>query len=130
MKYMSRGGGYYIDVGTSQLIADKKIKIAQGQDIKAVRARSMVPADGSELEADEIVFVTRYQNMRETARKVFRDEVADRVSDIWGFDDEGGCGGGVGIRSFGFLGGLALCRLYSRLLALQIKAIEVGLTKA
>ncbi len=27
MKYLSRGGGYYIDVGASQLIADRRIKI-------------------------------------------------------------------------------------------------------
>ena len=31
MKYLSRGGGYYIDTGASQLIADKKIQIKQGQ---------------------------------------------------------------------------------------------------
>lgn len=134
MKYLSRGGGYYIDTGASQLIADKKIKIKQGHEIKAIKAHSLVLADGSELEADEIVFATGYQNMRETAREIFGNELADRVHDVWGFDDEGETRGmwrRSGHPGFWFFGGnLALCRFYSRLLALQIKAIEVGLTKA
>ncbi|KAL9131118.1 MAG: hypothetical protein Q9217_000880 [Psora testacea] len=71
MKYLSRGGGYYIDVGASQLVADKRIKIKQGQEIKRIKAHSVVLTDDSELEADEIVFATGYQNMRETARKLF-----------------------------------------------------------
>lgn len=89
MKYLHRGGGYYIDVGASQLVADKKIKIKQGQEIERVNAHSITFTDGSELEADEIVFATGYQNMRETARKIFGDELADRVRDVWGFDEEG-----------------------------------------
>jgi hypothetical protein len=36
MKYFQRGGGYYIDVGASQLIVDGKIKIKQGQEIKEI----------------------------------------------------------------------------------------------
>lgn len=134
MKYLSRGGGYYIDVGTSQLIADKKIKVKQGQEIKNVKAHSLVLKDGSELEADEIVFATGYQNMRETARKIFGDGLADEVHDVWGFDEEGETRGmwrRSGHPGFWFFGGnLALCRFYSRLLALQIKAIEVGIAKA
>ena len=134
MKYLSRGGGYYIDTGASQLIADKKIKIKQGQAVRAIKARSLVLADDSELEADEIVFATGYQNMRETARKIFGDELADRVTDVWGFDDQGETRAmwrRSGHPGFWFFGGnLGLCRFYSRILALQIKAIETGLMKA
>ncbi|CAF9910031.1 hypothetical protein IMSHALPRED_008534 [Imshaugia aleurites] len=134
MKYLSRGGGYYIDTGASQLIADKKIKIKQGHEVRAIKAHSLVLADGSELEADEIVFATGYQNMRETARKLFGNELADRVHDVWGFDDQGETRGmwrRSGHPGFWFFGGnLALCRFYSRLLALQIKAIETGLMEA
>ncbi len=155
-KYLHRGGGYYIDVGASQLIAEGKIKIKQGQEIERVNAHSLTFADGSELEADEIVFATGYQNMRETARKIFGDELADRVKDVWGFDDEGETRTmwrRTGHPGFWFFGGknlaptvrvfppseavlilfhegnLALCRFYSRLLALQIKALELGLMK-
>ena len=134
MKYLSRGGGYYIDVGTSQLIADRKIKIKQGYGVKAVKPHSVVLQDDTELEADEIVFATGYRNMREKARNVFGDELADRVSDVWGFDEEGETRGmwrRSGHPGFWFVGGnLALCRFYSRLCALQIKAIEVGLANA
>ncbi len=95
---------------------------------------SRVLKDGTELEADEIVFATGYQNMREMARKIFGDDLADSVHDVWGFNDEGQTRGmwqRSGHPGFWFFGGnLALCRFYSRLLALQIKAIEVGLSKA
>ena len=132
-KYLHRGGGYYIDVGASQLIADGKIKIKQGQEIERVNAHSITFADGSEVEADEIVFATGYQNMRETARKIFGDELADRVKDVWGFDEEGETRTmwrRTGHPGFWFFGGnLALCRFYSRLLALQIKGMESGLMK-
>lgn len=134
IKYLARGGGYYIDVGTSHLIADRKIKVKQGHGVKAIKAHSIFLQDDSELEADEIIFATGYQNMRETARKVFGDELADRVKDVWGFDEEGETRGmwrRSGHPGFWFFGGnLALCRFYSRLCALQIKAIEIGLTKA
>ncbi|KAI9807440.1 MAG: hypothetical protein M1833_000185 [Piccolia ochrophora] len=131
MKYFQRGGGYYIDVGASQLIADGKIKVKQGQEISRINERSMVFADGDELPADEIVFATGYLNMRGMAKKIFGDQVADRVGDVWGFDDEGEIrtmwrpSGHPGFWFFG--GNLALCRYYSRLLALQIKAMEEGI---
>jgi len=130
MKYLHRGGGYYIDVGASQMIADGKIKIKQGQGIARVNAHSITLNDGSELEADEIVFATGFGNMRETARKIFGDELADRVGDVWSFDEEGETRGlwrRTGHPGFWFFGGnLALCRFFSKLMALQIKALEEG----
>lgn len=133
MKYFQRGGGYYIDVGCSQLIIDGKIKVKQGCEIAEVKEHGLLFDDGTELEADEIVFATGYQNMRSTARKIFGDEVADRVKDVWGFDEEGELRTmwrKTGHPGFWFFGGnLALCRYYSRMLALQIKAMEEGITK-
>ena len=64
MKYYQRGGGYYIDVGASKLIADGKIKVKQGVEITSVNSHSLSFADGTELPADEIVFATGYSNMR------------------------------------------------------------------
>ena len=57
-KYLQRGGGYYIDVGDSQLIADGKIKVKQGQEIDEILPHGLRFEDGSELEADEIVLAT------------------------------------------------------------------------
>ncbi|MCJ1228591.1 hypothetical protein MMC12_005252 [Toensbergia leucococca] len=133
MKYFQRGGGYYIDVGASQLIIDGKIKIKQGQEISEVKPRSLLFADGTELPADEVVFATGYQNMRGTASKIFGNELGDRVKDVWGFDDEGELRTmwrRTGHPGFWFFGGnLALCRYFSRMLALQIKALEEGVMK-
>lgn len=131
-KYLQRGGGYYIDVGASQLIADGKIKVKQGQEITEILPNGLKFADGSELQAEEIIFATGYENMRSQARIIFGDEVADRVGDVWGLDTEGEMRTvwrRSGHPGFWFMGGnLALCRYYSRLLALQIKALEVGIT--
>jgi hypothetical protein len=134
MKYFQRGGGYYIDVGASQLIIDGKIKVKQGQELAQILPNAIEFADGSKLEADEIVFATGYQNMRTQARLIFGDEVADRVSDVWGFNEEGEFrtmwqrSGHPGLWFMG--GNLAISRYYSRILALQIKAIEEGITDA
>ena len=131
MKYLHRGGGYYIDVGTSQLIADGHIKVKQGHEVQRVNPHGLTLTNGEELPADEIIFATGYGNMRDTTRKIFGDDVADRVDDVWGFDAEGETRGmwrRSGHPGFWFFGGnFALCRFYSRLLALQIKALEVGL---
>lgn len=132
-KYFQRGGGYYIDVGASQLIVDGKIKVKQGQEIDEVLPNGLRFADGSELEADEIVFATGYQNMRTQTRLMFGDDVADRVTDVWGFNAEGEMRTiwqRSGHPGFWFHGGnLALCRYYSKLLALQIVGQEAGLYK-
>ncbi|KAM0326208.1 hypothetical protein ACHAQA_006805 [Verticillium albo-atrum] len=133
MKYFQRGGGYYIDVGASRLIAEGKIKIKQGQEITEVLPNGLRFADGSELEADEIVFATGYQNMRTETRAIFGDDVADRVGDIWGYNEEGEqriIWRKSGHPGFWFHGGnLALCRFFSKLLALQIKGLEEGIYK-
>ncbi|KAK7966664.1 uncharacterized protein PG986_000941 [Apiospora aurea] len=130
-KYFQRGGGYYIDVGCSQLIIDEKIKIKQGQEIAEVLPNGLLFADGSRLEADEIVFATGYKNMRTQAEEIFGPEMAAPLKDVWGFDEEGEwrtMWRRSGHPGFWFMGGnLALCRYYGRYLALQIKALEEGL---
>jgi hypothetical protein len=133
IKYLQRGGGYYLDVGCSQLIVDGKIKIKQGQEIAEILPNGMKFSDGEVLEADEIVFATGYLNMRTQCRKIFGDEVAERVKDVWGFDEEGELRTlwrKTGHPGFWFMGGnLALCRWYSKRLALIIKGLEEGIAK-
>ena len=89
-KYMTRGGGYYIDVGASKLIIDGKIKVHQSPDgIKEFDGDGLVLADGTKLKADVVVLATGYDNMRTTARKIMGDKVADRLYDVWDLDEEG-----------------------------------------
>ncbi|OLN91644.1 putative indole-3-pyruvate monooxygenase YUCCA11 [Colletotrichum chlorophyti] len=130
-KYISRGGGYYIDVGCSQLIVDGKVKIHHSPEgIKNFTPDGLTLADGTTLEADIVILATGYDGMRSTTRKLFGDEVADRVKDCWGLDEEGEINSiwrSSGHPGYWYMGGnLALCRSYSRLLALQIKAVEEG----
>lgn len=133
-KYITRGGGYYIDVGASQLIIDGKIKVEQSPDgIKGFEENALVLADGRKLEADIVVLATGFDNMRTSVRKVLGDTVADRCKDVWDLDEEGEVNamwrpsGHPGLWFFG--GSLALARIYSRFLALQIVAVERGLNK-
>lgn len=89
-KYITRGGGYYIDVGGSQLIIDGKIKVQQSPGgVNGFESDALVLADGRSLPADIVVLATGYDNMRTTLRKVMGDKVADRASDVWDLDDEG-----------------------------------------
>ncbi|RYP07603.1 hypothetical protein DL765_009104 [Monosporascus sp. GIB2] len=129
-KYLQRGGGYYIDVGTSQLIADGRIKVKHGVGVREILARAVRLEDGTELEADEIVCATGYDNMRTVTEDIFGDEVAGKVQTVWGFDEEGETrtmwkrSGHPGLWLHG--GNLAMCRYFSRIVALQIKAQLLG----
>lgn len=132
-KYFQRGGGYYFDVGASQLIIDGKIAVKHAE-VAEILPHGVRFSDGSEIEADEIVFATGYDNMKTQARIVFGDEIADKMKDVWGFDEHGEIKSvwrKSGHPGFWFHGGnLALCRYFSRLLALQIKAQLLGLAGA
>jgi hypothetical protein len=125
-KYLQKASGYYIDVGGAKLISEGKIKVKQGQEVVQVLPRGLRFADGTELEADEIVFATGYGDMRTIAKDILGDELTDKVGGTWGWDEEGEMrtlGKESGHPGIWFHGGnLAFCRYYSRLLALRIKA--------
>ncbi|KAL7783623.1 hypothetical protein V8C37DRAFT_396941 [Trichoderma ceciliae] len=134
-KYITRGGGYYIDVGCSQLIIDGKVKVKSNPGgIKSFTADGLLLADGSELKADIVIMATGYQTMHSTAHKLFGDKVASRLGKVWDLNEEGEVNSiwrYSGHPNFWFMGGsLALCRIYSRMLALQIKASELGIYEA
>lgn len=133
MKYLHRGGGYYVDVGASQLVVDGKIKLKQGAELAEILPQEILFSDGTRLAADEIVFATGFQNMRTQTRVIFGDDVADRVEDVWGFDQEGEVRTiwrRTGHPGFWYMGtNFAYCRYFSRIVALQIKAIQEGFTQ-
>jgi cation diffusion facilitator CzcD-associated flavoprotein CzcO len=128
---LAYGGGYYIDVGCSRLIADGKIKLAQGSGLAEFTPDGIRLEDGRTLEADLVVLATGYKNMRETARRLFGDEVADRLPLVLGIGEDGEIGGlyrRTGHPAFWYMGGpLAWVRVYSKHLALQITAKHAGL---
>lgn len=127
---LAQGGGYYIDVGASQLIARGDIRLAQGSGLSEFTPTGIRLEDGREMEADLVVLATGYANMRETARKIFGDTVAEKLPDVLGIGEDGEIGGlyrRTGQPGFWFMGGpLAWVRIYSKHLALQITADQVG----
>jgi putative flavoprotein involved in K+ transport len=80
--------------------------------------------------ADLLVLATGYKSQQEVARRLFGDEVATRIGPVWGFEDGElrNMWRRTAQKGLWFTAGsLALCRIFSRYLALQIKACEVGL---
>ena len=74
---------------------------------------------------------TGYKGQDHLVGDLFGKEVAKKVGPVWGFDAEGELAGmwrPTGQPGLWFLaGGLAQCRIFSKVLALQIKARELGL---
>ena len=84
MKYLRRGSGYYIDVGASELVASGKIKLKSGVDVVELKEHSVLLSDGTELEADVVVYATGYGSMNGWAADLISREVADKVGKVWG----------------------------------------------
>jgi putative flavoprotein involved in K+ transport len=130
-KYLTRGGGYYFNVGCSDLLVEGKIGLKQFADIERFVADGAVLKSGEKVGADLIVLATGYKGQEELVAKLFGREVMERLGPIWGFGD------GQELRNmfartpqpglWFIAGSLAQCRIYSKYLALQIKAGELGL---
>ena len=131
MKYLRHGGGYYLDVGCSGLIAEGRIGLLQYGDIERFVAEGVRLKDGRTLPADLLVTATGYRNQQDVVRACLNDAVAERIGPVWGFD-AGGELANMWRRTpqpglWFTAGSLAQSRIYSKYLALQIKACEVGL---
>ena len=87
MKYLRRGSGYYIDVGAADLVADGKVKLAKGQ-VEKFSEKGVTLADGTELEADLVVFATGYGSMNGLAADIIGQDVADRLGKVWGLGSD------------------------------------------
>ena len=130
-KYLTRGGGYYFNVGCSDLIVKGEIGLAQFSDIASFVVEGARMSNGEMLAADLIVLATGYKGQEYLVRKLFGDDVAVRVGPIWGFGDE------QELRNmftrtaqpglWFIAGSFAQCRIYSKYLSLQIKACDAGL---
>ena len=131
-KYLQRGGGYYFNVGCSDLIVERKIRLVQFSDIEGFVAAGARMGGGDVIRADLIVLATGYRGLEYLVRELFGDGVADRVGPVWGIDE-----GEQELRNMWMrtgqpglwfiAGSFAQCRIYSKYLALQIKACEQGM---
>lgn len=179
-----RLGGHYIDVGTSAKIADGRvrvlpysyvsqklclcfeteeldadqldvqIKVKSDAQVVSYNPRGLLFSDGTEIEADVILFATGFQgNMRQSAADIFGTDIADQLEDYWGMNSEGEILGAfkpsgrectLFLRSCDFSmfadtsfsiadprlwymgGGSGHARYFSRFVALQVKAALEG----
>ncbi|KAJ6564733.1 FAD/NAD(P)-binding domain-containing protein [Mycena capillaripes] len=108
-----RGGGYYLDVGGSQMIIDGKIKLKNDSQIAKGTETGIKFEDGSELPADVTIFAAGLGDACDP-----------------GLNAEGEINGAwrdLGVHGLWYMmGNLALARFYSKHVALQIKAMEEG----
>ncbi len=88
MKYLRRGSGYYIDVGASELVANGSIRLKSGVNVERINPKSVTLSDGTELEADLLVYATGYGSMNQFLADLVSPEVADRVGKVWGLGSD------------------------------------------
>ncbi|EGO00127.1 hypothetical protein SERLA73DRAFT_107112 [Serpula lacrymans var. lacrymans S7.3] len=129
----TKAGGYYLDVGASQLIVDGKIKLKADSPMSRFTASGLEFENRSTIDADVVIFATGYSDASSAYRQILGDELGKKLNPIWGLDAEGELQStwrevGAGLEGIWcMMGNLALCRFHSKHLALQIKAKEEGI---
>jgi cation diffusion facilitator CzcD-associated flavoprotein CzcO len=131
LKFRTRGGGYYFNVGASELVADGKIRLVQAADIGAIEADGLRLRDGARVRAELFVLATGYKGPDHLLAQLFGAGIAKRVGRVWGFDATTQELRNMWTRTpqpgLWFTGGaFSQARIYSRYIALQIAAIEAG----
>jgi cation diffusion facilitator CzcD-associated flavoprotein CzcO len=134
MMYLRRGGGYYFNVGCSDLIADGKVGLIQYDDTDGFVPHGLRMKDGTTRQAELIVTATGYYNPQEVVRRALGDAVAQQVGEVWGVDQDGEVRNmwrPTGQPGLWFTAGsLAQCRIYSRYLSLQIRMTDAAIPGA
>ena len=91
----------------------------------------MLLKDGSTVPADLIVMATGYFPQKELINRGLGEEIADKIGPVWGLGEDGELNNmfrRTPQEGLWFIaGGLAQCRINSKYMALQIKAMELGL---
>lgn len=106
------------------------MKVKQGVEIHHLAEKTVVFTDGSELDADAIILATGWHPLREKLIRLFGREVIDKTSKLLGSDEHGEIRAGYkpsGQPGLWFAASdFSHSRFLSKLLALQIKGIELG----
>jgi putative flavoprotein involved in K+ transport len=131
MLIRTRYGGYNLDAGCSRLIVKGEVGLLQYDAIERFVAGGALLKDGSLEPADLIVLGTGFVSQQEVVRKLLGEAVAERVGPVWGLGADGEMNNmwkRTPQEGLWFVGGsFSNCRIFSRYVALQIKAIEEGL---
>ncbi|KZT58521.1 FAD/NAD(P)-binding domain-containing protein [Calocera cornea HHB12733] len=127
---LTRRGGYYFDVGASQMIIDGQIGLKTGGEVSHLTSTGIAFSDGTALPADIVVFATGFGAIRENLKQTFGEAFTEGLKDPWYLDKEGELRAvwrDSGRENFWYMiGNLSYARFYSRRVALQIKALETG----
>jgi putative flavoprotein involved in K+ transport len=131
MKIRTRYGGYYLDAGCAELIINGEVGLLHFDQIERFVAGGALLKDGSVKPADLVVLATGFVSQQVLVGKLLGDEVAKKVGPVWGIGPDGEMNNmwkRTAQEGLWFVGGsFANCRIYSRYVALQIKAIEEGI---
>ncbi|KAI0327781.1 FAD/NAD(P)-binding domain-containing protein [Cubamyces sp. BRFM 1775] len=84
-----RLGGYWLDKGGADLIADGKIVVKSGVSPESFTEKGLAMSDGSELVADVVILATGFIKMREINVELLGEDVMSHVGEVFGLDDEG-----------------------------------------
>ena len=131
-KFLRRGGGYYFNVGCSELILEGRVGLRQFADIERFDADGARMRNGDTVRADAVILATGYQGMDGLVRQFFGAAVAERAGAVWGINEETqelrNMWSPTGQPGLWFIAGsFAQGRIYSKALALQIKGRLEGL---
>lgn len=126
--------GYYYNAGGSQLISDGTIALRHGS-VTGYNRTGITLDNGETIDADLVVFATGYRDARTAVRQLFGDDVADELGEFARVGADGEFGrlwrhSGLDRLWLMLSLGIDHSRFYSRLLALQIAAIEAGTLSA
>ena len=124
-------GGYYLNVGCSELIANGEIGLLHYEDIDRFVPEGARMKDGRVEKADLIVAATGYQPPSDVIRRLLGAEIAEKIGPVWGLDQGGEMCNmykPTPQRGLWFVGGgFAQSRVWSHYVALQIKARVAGI---
>jgi putative flavoprotein involved in K+ transport len=108
-----------------------EIGLLQYERIERFVAGGALLKDGTTVPADLVVLATGYLPQAELVRRALGDGMAAKVGQVWGVGPDGELANmykRTPQQGLWFIAGsLAQCRIYSRYMALQIKAMEEGL---
>jgi len=131
MKYRRKGGGYNLDAGSSELMIKGEIGLLQNDRIERYCEEGALLKDGTIVPADVVVTATGYYPQGELVLRSLGEDMAARIGQVWGQDEDGELSNmykrtpqdGIWF----IAGSLTQARIYSKYMALQIKALEEGL---
>jgi putative flavoprotein involved in K+ transport len=108
-----------------------EIGLLQFDTIERFVANGVLLKDGRTVPADLIVLATGYFPQQELVRRALGDAMATKIGKVWGFGPNGDLNNMYKRTSqqgvWFIAGGIGQCRIHSKYLALQIKAMELGL---